>query len=121
MLNFRNTLFLRPLAILAGLVFLNLSFFLTELNILDFKKENEALYKTLVNTFSNICEEEKDPLSGESSETETLSKELDVLLAHFENSQLGFEIILNKNNPSCLDHPCDGAVMSIHQPPEQIA
>jgi hypothetical protein len=118
---FRNTHFLRPLATLAGLVFLNLSFFLTELNILDFKKNNKALYETLVLAFNTICEEEKDPLSGESSETESLNKELDVLLSSFENIQSGYVLVIIKNNPSCLHHPCDGTAASIHQPPELSA
>lgn len=115
---FRNTLFLRPLATLAGLVFLNLSFFLTELNILDFKKNNEALYETLVLTFNTICEEEKDPLSGEASETESSNKEIDLLLSCFENIQAAYVFVIIKNNPSCLHYPCDGTSASIHQPPE---
>jgi hypothetical protein len=115
---FRNTHFSRSLATLAGLVFLNLSFFLTELNILDFKENNKELYETLVLTFNTICEEEKDPLSGESSETESLNKELYLLLSSFENVQAGYVLVIIKNNPSCLHHPCDGTSSSIHQPPE---
>jgi hypothetical protein len=115
---FKNSILMRAMATLAALVFFNLSFFLTELNVLDFKTKNKALYETLVLTFNTLCEEEKDPLSGESSETETLTEEQDLLLSFFENLPSTYILLTLKNSPNDVHHPCDGTAASIHQPPE---
>ncbi len=109
---------MRAMATLAALVFFNLSFFLTELNLLDFKTKNKALYENLILTFNTLCEEEKDPLSGESPETETLTEEHDVLLSFFENLPLVYKLLTLNNSPNNVHHPCDGTAASIHQPPE---
>jgi hypothetical protein len=102
-------------------VFLNLSFFLTELSLLNIKNENSALYCSLTQAFSTICEEEKDPLNNESSDTGTEGKELDVILVTLEITGTGFYFVLAKNNPLRSHHPSDGTSFKVHQPPESRA
>jgi hypothetical protein len=115
---FRNKAIMHFLTTLTGVVFLNLSFFLTELSAIDLKHQNKSLYESLVKTFFNICEEEKDPLGGETSEKESLTKELDILISSFENMHGGFYLLLSKNTYFNAAHPSDGASFTIHQPPE---
>jgi hypothetical protein len=115
---FRNQYISSGLTLITGLVFLNLSFFLTELSLFNCKNENSALYSSLAQAFSTICEEEKDPLNNESSDTENEGKELDIILITMETAGTGFYFVLTKNNPSQSHHPCDGTSFKVHQPPE---
>lgn len=117
---FRNKAIMHFLTTIMAVAFLNLSFFLAELSAIDLKRENKALYESLVTTFFTICEEEKDPLGGESSENESLTKEIDILLSSFENRHEGFYITLSNNIYFHALHLSDGASFSIHQPPEAI-
>lgn len=116
---FRKEFSLRFFAILTGVVFLNMSFFLAELNALEFSKKNKALYESLVASLAGICEEEKDVFGGE-SETESLSKEVDIFVSLYENSGRGYSLTLSTNGSSQAHFPCDGALCNIHQPPEHI-
>jgi hypothetical protein len=119
---FRKEYSLRIFATLTGLVFLNLSFFLAELNALEFSKNNKALYETLVSALAGISEEEKDVFGGESgSETESLSKEIDICLDLFQHLSRGYFFTISTNGASLAHFPCDGATSNVHQPPEQQA
>lgn len=119
---FRKEYTLRLFATLTGVVFLNLSFFLAELNALEFNKKNKALYETIVSALAGVCEEERDVFGGESgSETESLSKEIDIFLDLFQNLSRGYSFTISTNGTSHAHFPCDGATSNIHQPPEQRA
>lgn len=119
---FRKEYSLRFFATLTGVVFLNLSFFLAELNALEFNKNNKALYDTLVSALAGISEEEKDVFGGESgAETESLSKEIDICLDLFQNLNRGYSFTVCTNGNSLAHFPCDGATSNIHQPPEYLA
>jgi hypothetical protein len=107
---------MRTLTILTGVVFLNLSFFLTELNVCDLKLENKTLYDSLVKTFFTICEEEKDPLSSDSSDNSV--NEIDLILSVFETEYKEYYSIQTKSRFFNMTFPNDGASFSIHQPPE---
>lgn len=118
---FRNECSLRIFATLIGVVFLNLSFFLAELNALEFSKKNKALYDTIVSALAGISEEEKDVFGGESgSETETLSKEIDFCLVSFHNLSTGYSFTISLSGGKHIHFPCDGAPSNIHQPPEHL-
>jgi hypothetical protein len=114
---FRNNAFMRFLSTLAGVVFLNLSFFLTELNAIDLRAENKILYESLVKTFFNICEEEKDPIGSESSDIHSIN-EIDLMKSLFEINYTGYYLIQTKSRFNNLTFPTDGTSFSIHQPPE---
>lgn len=119
---FRKDSTLRFFATLTGIVFLNMSFFLAELNALEFNKKNKALYESLVASLAGISEEEKDVFGGESgSETESLSKEVDLFLTLYQNISRGYSFTISTNGSSQAHFPCDGALCSIHQPPERTA
>lgn len=119
---FRKEYALRFFATLTGVVFLNLSFFLAELNALEFNKKNKALYETIVSALAGISEEERDVFGGESSsETESLSKEIDIYLDLLQNISRGYSFTFSTNGNSHAHFPCDGATTNIHQPPEQRA
>ncbi len=119
---FRKEYTLRFLTILSGIVFLNLSFFLAELNAFEFNKKDKALYEALVACLSGISEEERDPLGGESgSETESLSKEVVLCAIYHQHVSAGYSFTLSTNGSSLAHFPCDGSLSKIHQPPECIA
>lgn len=63
---FRKSILTKPLAILTGIIFLNLSFIMAEVNVFELEKNNHALYDILVSLISVSGEEEKDA-SGENS------------------------------------------------------
>lgn len=66
---FRNLYITRSLAIFVGVLFLNLSFILAEINALELEKKNRALYENLVRLLSGAgFEEEKDASAEASSE-----------------------------------------------------
>ena len=115
---FRHKTITRFLTTLTAVVFLNLSFFLTEITIINLKSNNQELYQSLVKTFFSICEEENDSNGNETSENETLSKIDGILINSPANLPGGYSIILGNNtffNPSS---PSDGTLLSINQPPE---
>jgi hypothetical protein len=80
---FRRHIIGRLFAILTGLVFLNLSFVLTELAILEVPSTNSGLYADIAKLVSGVGFEEERDAGGESSE-KTIEKEIDVY-HQFEN------------------------------------
>ncbi len=119
---FRKEYPLRFFTTLSGIVFLNLSFFLAELNAFEFNKKDKALYEALVSCLSGISEEERDSLGGEAgSETESLSKEVLLCINYHQNMSAGYSFTLSTNGSSQSHFPCDGSLSKIHQPPEFTA
>ena len=116
---FRKEWTLRILTTLSGIVFLNLSFFLAELNAFEFNKKDKALYEALVTSLSSISEEERDSMGGESgAETESLSKDIALYASYYQNLSEGYTFTLSTNGSSQSHFPCDGSLSKIHQPPE---
>ncbi len=73
---FRNPKISKPLALLTGIVFLNLSFLLTEMNALELEKKNYPLFESMVKFLSGTGFEEERDVSGETSiEIETDSND----------------------------------------------
>ncbi|AYB33210.1 hypothetical protein D4L85_22680 [Chryseolinea soli] len=77
-MNFwRPTLLRRFLTAFTGLVFINMSFFLVEMNALELRKQNKVLWENMVKVFAGVNEEEKG--GGElADEADSLSKEVDL-------------------------------------------
>lgn len=117
---FRKGYPLRFFTTLSGIVFLNLSFFLAELNAFEFNQKDKALYEALVACLSGISEEERDPLGGE-TETESLSKEVVLCAIYHQHLSGGYTFTLCTNGSSLAHFPCDGSLSKIHQPPEFTA
>lgn len=118
---FRKKGIMNFLTALMSVVFLNLSFFHAELHAFDLKNENKALYEYLVDNFSSICEDEKDSASGESSEGESITKEINILKSSFDNINHGVLLVLAKNGYFIDAHLSDGIVFTKLQPPEILS
>jgi len=113
----RFSLLLKAFALLTGLLFLNLSFLLTELDMLGLDHKNYALYTELVRMISSGIEEEADNSSGQVNEIQS-----DTHL-FFQ-----FNITILSNNPliaSCKIHhknDSDGLLYyrEIFSPPPEV-
>jgi len=75
---FRDHILGRLIAILTGLLFLNLSFILTEIHSFDLKSKNSKLYDNIVKMVCGIGAEEEKDIMGES---DSLEKEAKLLLS----------------------------------------
>jgi hypothetical protein len=62
---FRDHFFGRLLGIVTGIVFLNLSFILTEVNFFELKQKNSKLYEIIVKVVSGVGAEEEKDATGE--------------------------------------------------------
>lgn len=92
---FRRHQIQRFLTLATGLVFLNLSFFMTELSLLDLEKHDKQMLKRLVTMLARVSEEEKG--SQGSSEPGSFAKEVDLFL-NFYISELSAGGTLIKKN-----------------------
>lgn len=70
MLNFRKHIAAKLMALMTGIIFLNMSFFLTEIKSLDLHLSHAKMVENVVKALAGVgFEEEKDSM-GESSGTE---------------------------------------------------
>lgn len=105
------------MALLTGLVFLNLSFVLTEVSALNKVNKNSALFKNLVQLVIGMAEEE-DPSAGESHGEKNLKDiflDISERLASCRQSDLlqrEYFRTLQRN------HPLSGVCIILIQPPE---
>lgn len=97
------------------LVFLNLSFFMTELSLLDLGKRDRQMLQNLVSMLARVNEEEK----GAHSESGSFAKEIDLYL-HLHTSELstGYTLISNKLFNHQQSVPLAGTHDTPLQPPE---
>ena len=78
-MNFwRLTLLRRVLTAFTGLVFINMSFFLVEMNALELRKKNKVLWENMVKVFAGVNEEEKGGAGELADEADPLTKEVDL-------------------------------------------
>ena len=71
---FRDHFFGRFLALVIGVIFLNLSFILTEIHSFDLKSKNAKLYDQIVKLVWGIVAEEEKDIMGESDSMEKEAK-----------------------------------------------
>jgi hypothetical protein len=64
----RGHILSRAIALITGLIFLNLSFILTEMNALELKQSNSTLYEYIAKLLSGSGFEEEKDSTGETSE-----------------------------------------------------
>lgn len=62
---FRGHILSRLITLITGIIFLNLSFILTEINSLELKENNVELYNNIVRMVSGIGAEEEKDVAGE--------------------------------------------------------
>ncbi|HEY5750676.1 MAG TPA: hypothetical protein VIU12_31655 [Chryseolinea sp.] len=78
-MNFwRPPLLRRILTAFTGLVFINMSFFLVEMNALELRKKNKVLWENMVKVFAGVNEEEKGCAGELADEADALTKEVDL-------------------------------------------
>jgi hypothetical protein len=81
---FRNKIVSRPIAIVTGIVFLNLSFLYVEITVLDLEKKDRKLYDAIVTQLAGAGFEEEKDAAGETS----TEQECDASLYLQSNSKL---------------------------------
>jgi hypothetical protein len=93
-MNFwRPILLRRILTAFTGLVFINMSFFLVEMNALELRKKNKVLWENMVKVFAGVNEEEKGAAGELADETDLLNKEVDLEVNVLTSITLHFIII----------------------------
>lgn len=116
---FREHILSRLIASLTGIIFLNLSFILTEINGLELKKSNVQLYDTIVKLVSGIgAEEEKDVAGETESSTE---KEVNVFCSDRFELKADYYLIINRLHLNELNLRLLSGNIEISTPPPKIA
>jgi len=115
---FRSLHIQKYVTLATGLVFLNLSFFMTELSLLELEKHDKRMLKSLISMLARVSEEEKGAQSS-SSESGSFAKEVDLYL-HLHTSELSAGYTLITNNAYCHQKsiPLAGMQDTPLQPPE---
>lgn len=114
---FRRKHIQRFLTLVTGLVFLNLSFFMTELSWLDLDKHDKQMLKRLVTMLARVSEEEKG--AHGSSESGSFAKEVDLYLSLYTSElSAGFTFITNNKYSHGQSVPLAGMHDTPLQPPE---
>lgn len=115
---FRRLHIQRFVTLATGLVFLNLSFLMTELSWLDLEKHDKQMLKRLVTMLARVSEEEKGA-HGSSSESGSFAKEVDLYL-HLNINELSAGYTLITRNRYCYPQsvPQSGMHDTPLQPPE---
>jgi hypothetical protein len=76
--SWRLPLLRRILTAFTGLVFINMSFFLAEMNALEIRKKNKVLWENMVKVFAGVNEEEKACGGELADEADPMTKEVDL-------------------------------------------
>ena len=98
--SFRQHFLAKVFALLTGIVFLNTSFFMAEISLM--KVTSHELLQNIAKLVSNSgLEEERD---GESSEKDTSTKEVDLLICQVQIHHRSLFLIAAKANHMLDDH-----------------
>jgi len=110
----------RILTAFTGLVFINMSFFLVEMNALELRKKNKVLWENMVKVFAGVNEEEKG--AGELADgADPLAKEVDLETNVLTSITLHFVIVTKPvvHFAGVALHP--GVFDILNPPPEYFA
>jgi hypothetical protein len=114
----RSPLLRRFLTVFTGLVFINMSFFLVEMNALELRKKNKVLWENMVKVFAGVNEEEKGG-AGELTDTaDPLMKEV-YLEANALNAITLHFIIVTKPDVHTKGAALRPGVFDIKNPPPE--
>lgn len=114
---YRNTFIRKTLVLLTGLLVLNMSFFLAEveaLKLLHNKKMVENIAKLIMGA---ATEEEKD-LSGASEEGDLTLKKIDLLFHPEQFLSRSFTVINNNNHPGAVEKVIVRSSDTVSPPPK---
>jgi hypothetical protein len=116
---FRIQLIRKLTAVCTGLIFLNMSFFMAEVNALELEKKNIHLLENLVRLIAGIGYEEEKDIFGDSSSSESLSKEIDLFINPHPFSSSRLEIDISASHADdILSKPISGNYETFTPPPE---
>ncbi|HEY8513544.1 MAG TPA: hypothetical protein VIL31_16410 [Cyclobacteriaceae bacterium] len=109
----------RVITVLTGLVFLNMSFFLIELQALKLGKQDKEMLQDLVTMLARVSEEEKGTQSSTPTDT-GVAKEVVDLYMHQYSSELsaGYTLIATSLFAHLQANPLAGMHDTPLQPPE---
>jgi hypothetical protein len=121
MRSVRKNILSKLLAILTGIIFLNMSFFLTEIRILSLDVTNHELVVNIVKMISGVGFEEEKDCMGESSESGSCEQIVDLHITIQSETSSGYYLISN-NLHLCNHSPVfNSAVHEIVTPPPKVA
>jgi len=105
-------------ALFTGIIFLNMSFFLTEVSALKLD-QNKPLMENLSKLMAGCAAEEEKDIFGGSSDEDTLVKEID-LIFNCHTCTIGSYVLVSKSKISLLDQgiPLLGNYEIYSPPPE---
>jgi hypothetical protein len=117
----RTNILSKLLAILTGIIFLNMSFFLTELRVLELDVANHDLVVNIVKMISGVGFEEEKDCMGESSESGSFEQIVDLHITVQSESLSGYYLISNNLYLFSQSHLFKSAVHEIATPPPKIS
>ena len=115
---FRNNTVRRAITLITGLIFLNLSFVLTEINSFNIQKKNKQLFENLIKLARGINEEETDA-NGEIPCEKKDAKEVDLYLSGYINTASPqYSVLTTRYGHHSSNSPLSGVYNILIQPPE---
>jgi hypothetical protein len=113
---FRRQYFVSVLSALTGIVFLNMSFFTTEIATL--KIQDQQLLKNIAELLSNCASEEES--DGETSSSKDNFKEVDILIGQILSHHTSLIQIGNKLSQDLVDHYAHANHSQTFSPPPDL-
>ena len=114
--QFRKHFLSKVIALITGVIFLNMGFFLAEVSML--KLTNQELVQNIAKLISSSgFEEERD---GESSEKDSAAKEVDILVNQIQIHHSSLFLIAAKTNRNIEDHYPHANYSQTFSPPPDI-
>lgn len=114
----RNPFLAKPLTILIGVIFLNLSFVLAEVSALDFENHDSALFENLVRLISTSGFEEEKDANGEP--THEISSDVNFYIQQNLKFPHIKSLIISNLNGSYSSAKVSKAYQPIFSPPPEI-
>lgn len=115
--RFREHFLSRFLTLLTTLLFVNMSFFLAEVSLLELEKDGRFA-KIITLIMSGTCFEEEKETSGDTSEEDTAAKKIEVVVHHHNHFSNYFEILSDSKWISDLSLPPGGIRETSTPPPK---
>ena len=118
MKRFREHFLSKIITMLTTLVFLNMSFFLAEVSMLELEKDSRFT-KIIVLIISGACFEEEREVGGDLTEEDAGAKKIDLVFGHVIHPSAGHELV-GRDNKLISDHPgpLGGNYETFSPPPE---
>jgi hypothetical protein len=116
--RFREHFLSKAITVLTTVVFLNMSFFLAEVSMLELEKDGRFT-KIIVLILTGACFEEEREVGGDLAEEDTAAKKIELVFGYMTYSSGGHELLV-RDNRFISDHriPLGGNYETFSPPPE---